>query len=201
MSPSLAALVPIKSFADGKSRLEPALADHERAALAEKLAASVVQACAPIPVYVACESDDVATWAQAQGAATIRGVAVGLNRVVQHGVAVLAAKGYERVLIAHGDLADPRNLAGLANWDGIVLVPDRRLKGTNVLIIPPDIGFRFSYGPGSFARHLSEAERIDLPLHVIDDPGLALDLDEPDDLDAYVAAQATDVEPPTARER
>lgn len=168
--------------------------------MAEKLATAVVAACRPLPVFVACEDDGVADWATAQGASVIRSEAVGLNRVVRHGVAELAGRGFERVLVTHADLADPRNLTALAAWDGVVLVPDRRLDGTNVVIVPTSSGFRFSYGPASFARHLSEAERLPVALHIIEDPGLALDLDEPADLEAYSAAIRTGA-PSTPRER
>lgn len=193
VSSSIAALVPVKHFATGKSRLDGALDDDARAALAERLARGVVKAAAPIPVFVACEDDRVAAWAETQGAAVLRSEEVGLNRVIRHGVAKLAALGFERVLVAHADLADPRNLPALARWDGVVLVPDRSLDGTNVVIVPTNAGFRFSYGVGSFARHLSEAERVAAPLHVIEDAGLALDLDEPADLAAYDASMASGI--------
>ncbi len=201
MAPPLAALIPVKAFSDGKSRLETALDARERAALAEKLATAVVSSCAPIPVYVACEDAGVAAWAEALGAKTITSEASGLNRVVRHGVAFLTAAGYERVMVVHSDLADPRNLSLLGGWDGVVLVPDLQLDGTNVLIVETRGSFRFSYGPGSFARHLSEAERLDSPLHIIDDPGLALDLDDPEDLELYSALVASTAEPATPRER
>ncbi len=40
---------------------------------------------------------------------------------------------------------------------GVTLVPDRRDDGTNVVCVPTRAGFRFPYGPGSFARHRAEA--------------------------------------------
>lgn len=197
---TIAALVPVKSFDIGKTRLAAALAPLERAVLAEQLASGVVKALAPLPVFVACEDAAVAAWAEGLGAHTCLSDLRGLNRVVRHGVNEVRERGFDRVLVAHGDLADPRGLPDLAAWPGVVLVPDRRLEGTNVLIVPTRSGFRFSYGPGSFARHLSEAERLGGEMHVIDDPGLALDLDDPDDLDAYHAAM-TSGERPSPRER
>ena len=53
---------------------------------------------------------------------------------------------------------------------------------------PADSGFRFSYGPGSFERHVAEARRLGLPIRVVDDPTLAIDIDEPADL-RFVEAQ------------
>ena len=65
---------------------------------------------------------------------------------------------------------------------GITLVPDRYGNGTNVIAVPAGAGFRFSYGPGSFARHRAEAERLGLPLRILDRPDLAWDIDEPGDV-------------------
>ena len=169
VSGDVAALIPVKPFATGKSRLDPALDPNERAALAEKLATAVIHALDPIPTFVACEDDSIAAWASSHGSTPLQSSESGLNRVVRNGVAALAKQGYARVMVVHADVADPRNLPRLVEWDGVVLVPDREFGGTNVLIVPAAAGFHFSYGPGSFARHLSEAERTGLPTHIIED--------------------------------
>jgi 2-phospho-L-lactate/phosphoenolpyruvate guanylyltransferase len=104
-------------------------------------------------------------------------------------VAQLAAAGVRRVVVAHGDLPYAEGLARIAPGEGIVLVPDRRHDGTNVAVVPSEIGFRFSYGPGSFDRHLEEARRLGAAVEVLDDPLLAFDVDWPDDLDALVNAK------------
>lgn len=191
---ALAALIPVKAFAAGKSRLRSALDDDAREDLSERLARAVVESCRELHAHVVCDDDGVAAWAAAAGASVIHVDGPGLNRAVRHGVAELAAAGFQRVLIAHADIADPTGLAALAALDGIVLVPDLDLAGTNVLVTPTDFGFSFSYGENSFARHLSEAERSGLPIHVVADAGLGLDLDDPDDLAAYRQGHApTDV--------
>ena len=64
----------------------------------------------------------------------------------------------------------------------MTLVPDRREDGTNVACVPARTGFRFAYGPGSFARHQAEAARLRLPLRVVREPRLAWDVDVPADL-------------------
>jgi 2-phospho-L-lactate guanylyltransferase len=69
----------------------------------------------------------------------------------------------------------------------VTLVPDRRFDGTNVLALPTESGFRFSYGAGSFGRHRAEAARLDLPARIVADPHLAWDVDLPADL-AYPGA-------------
>lgn len=109
----------------------------------------------------------------------------GLSRVVRFGVETVGRQGYERALVAHADIADPAGLQAVADLDGVVLVPDTAKFGTNVVVVPSGLGFTFSYGPNSFARHLSEAERLGLPVHVVIDEGLGLDIDSPGDLELH----------------
>ena len=180
-----AVLIPVKSFATAKARLGEALDPSERAELAQTLATAVVAAAAPHRVYVATDDPEVEQWATALGATAVDCPTPGLDAAVRHGVAIIAAAGHDRVLIAHGDLSDPTALAGLLDLDGTVLVPDDRLDGTNVVVVSTKGRFVFSYGPGSFARHLSEAERMGGPIHIVRDAGLALDLDDPADLDEH----------------
>jgi 2-phospho-L-lactate guanylyltransferase len=117
-----------------------------------------------------------------QGATPLRQERPGLNAAVTDAVAVLAAAGVDRVIVAHGDLPFATDLAALAGGDGVTVVPDRHDDGSNVLVVPTGVGFRFAYGPGSFARHLLEAERLKLVARVVRDPGLGWDVDRPDDL-------------------
>jgi 2-phospho-L-lactate guanylyltransferase len=48
--------------------------------------------------------------------------------------------------------------------------------------LPTATSFSFSYGPGSFSRHLAEAEATGLPVRVERVPSLAWDVDVPGDL-------------------
>ena len=129
------------------------LAPAERAALAREMAEQVIRACAPLPAVVVCDDEEVAEWAGTLGARPLTEPGLGLNGAVSAAVSQLAAEGYERLVVAHADLPLATRLAWLAGLDGIVLVPDRHEDGTNVISLPAACGFRFSYGPGSFARH------------------------------------------------
>jgi 2-phospho-L-lactate guanylyltransferase len=180
---SHAVLVPVKRFTEAKVRLAPALGPAERAALAREMAAAVLRAARPLPVAVVCDDREVAEWARAQGALVLWGPGRGLNGAVESGVEQLAGAGVARVVVAHGDLPRAAGLATIAGGDGVVLVPDRRRDGTNVTVVPAAAGFRFSYGTGSFERHLEEARRLGLRTEVRDDPLLAFDVDWPADLD------------------
>ncbi len=178
----LAVLVPVKAFASAKTRLTPALGDEDRRALVRRMAEQVLKAAAPLRVAVVCDDPEVAAWARARDALVLWEPGRGLNGAVQSGVEQLAHMGVRRVVVAHADLPLARDLAGLAGFDGVTLVPDRRDDGTNVIELPTDAGFRFSYGPGSFTRHRAECDRLGLVVRVVRTPFLSYDVDWPSDL-------------------
>jgi 2-phospho-L-lactate guanylyltransferase len=190
---SVAALIPIKAFRDAKGRLAPVLNDEQRAALARYTAEQVLGAASTLHPHVVCDDDEVADWALSRGAAVLREPHRGLNQAVDLAITRLTAAGFERVVVVHGDLPLPHSLSdvvALANPRGVTLVPDRRLDGTNVLAFPLRSGMRAAYGAGSFQRHLSAAMALGVPVSVIRDPYLAIDLDEPADLEHPLIAAA-----------
>jgi 2-phospho-L-lactate guanylyltransferase len=178
----VAVLVPVKAFADAKLRLAPALPAAERSHLAQTMATHVLEAARPIPVAVVCDDAAVADWAREHGALVVWEPGRGLNGAVEAGVERLAAAGAARVIVAHADLPFAGPLGWAGRFPGVTLVPDRRDDGTNVACVPTDVGFTFSYGPGSFQRHGAEARRLGLGLRVVREPHLGHDVDVPADL-------------------
>lgn len=178
-----AVLVPVKAFGEAKVRLAPALPPAERAILARRMGEQVLAAARPLPVAVVCDDAEVAAWARAQGALVIPEPGLGLNGAVTAGVAHLARAGVSRVIVAHADLPLAVDLPDLGHANRVTLVPDRRLDGTNVVCVPTDVGFAFSYGPGSCLRHWLEATRLGLAVEVVREPRLAWDVDIPSDLE------------------
>lgn len=183
MALSAAVLVPVKAFHRAKVRLAPALPALERAALARTMAEGVLRAAGGLPTAVVCDDDEVAAWAASRGAEVVLAPNRGLNNAVAAGVAHLAAQGVAHVIVAHSDLPLADDLTWVAYFGGVTIVPDRHDRGTNVLGVPADAGFRFSYGPGSFERHQAEARRLALPLRIARRPDLTWDVDVPADLD------------------
>jgi 2-phospho-L-lactate/phosphoenolpyruvate guanylyltransferase len=179
-----AVLVPVKAFRHAKVRLAPALSVSARAALAQQMATRVVASAAGLPVAVVCDDPEVAAWARRLGALVIWEPGRGLNGAVQDGVDRLGAAGAGLVIVAAGDLPFASDLRWVAEFPGVTIIPDRRRDGTNVIAVPTDAGFAFSYGPGSFARHLDEAKRVQRPIRVVTSSALAWDVDVPDDLAA-----------------
>ncbi|MEJ7766030.1 MAG: 2-phospho-L-lactate guanylyltransferase [Acidimicrobiales bacterium] len=185
MDADAAVLVPVKAFGEAKRRLSPALSGDERAQLSRRLAAGVLAAAAPLPVAVVCDDREVAGWARGLGALVIWEPGRGLNGAVAAGVAHLVGAGVARVVVAHGDLARPAVLPSVLDGhpeNGVTLVPDARDDGTNVVVVPAASAFDFSYGPGSFRRHLDTAERLGLVVRLLRGTPLSLDVDVPSDL-------------------
>lgn len=181
-STDAAVLVPVKSFRAAKARLAPTLDPAARAALARWMASRVIEAVRPLPTFVACDDEQVADWADRLGASVLWGPGLGLNGAVDEGVATIAGKGFEHVVISHGDLPLPAALGDTVRPGTIVLVPDRRRDGTNVVSRPCTAVLPASYGGGSFARHLELALVDGSPVTVRIDTELSLDLDNVADL-------------------
>lgn len=184
-----AVLVPVKAFGEAKQRLRDALDPPARHALAMAMAATVLQAAGELRTAVVCDDDEVRAWAESQGAEPIWTPGLGLNGAVEAGVAHLARRGVERVVVAHADLPLAVDLSWLADGDGVTLVPDRHRDGTNVACVPAAVGFAFAYGAGSFKAHRAEAVRLGLTVRLVPDLRLGWDVDVPGDLTAPAALQ------------
>jgi 2-phospho-L-lactate guanylyltransferase len=178
----VAVLLPVKDFGRAKARLSHDVEPADRATLARWMATRVVAAAQGCPVFVVCDSAVVAEWAESVGATVLWQPGVGLNAAVTAGVAAIAERGVDQVVVAHSDLPLARDLGAIASPDVVTLVPDTRDDGTNVLSVPTGVGFEFSYGAGSFHAHAAEARRHGLHVEVLRSSVLALDVDTLDDL-------------------
>lgn len=180
-------VVPIKGFRLAKERLAPRLGVDEREALAMAMAARVISAASPLPVFVASDNHEVAEWATENGARSLTLGATGLNPAVGEAVCAVGSLGFTHAVIAHSDLPLARSFDHLAPVAGaereVVLVPDRHRDGTNVLVTPTRMPPVFSYGSRSFHRHVFAAARAGHSVRVVVDHDLGWDIDYPEDLD------------------
>jgi 2-phospho-L-lactate guanylyltransferase len=177
-----AVLIPVKAFHAAKARLSPTVSAGDRATLARWMAGQVIDAVRPLPTFVACDDDAVAKWAESLGAIVLWGPGLGLNGAVDAGVETIAGKGFDDVIISHGDLPIPRSLPELARPGAVVIVPDRRRDGTNVIVRPCSITLAAAYGRASFRHHLAAAIASGRQVTVRHDTELSLDLDTVADL-------------------
>jgi 2-phospho-L-lactate guanylyltransferase len=177
-------VVPIRTFALANTRLSGALPDDARALLARRLADTVVRAAGDAPVVIVTSAPEVEEWAR-RNALELAPDPGSLDAAAAAGIGALAGRGALRAVVAHGDLPFATTFHHVtrdADQPVAVLVPDHRDDGTPVLSIPVRAPFTWSYGPGSFRRHLAAARAAGLAVRVVRDPELAFDVDTVDDL-------------------
>jgi 2-phospho-L-lactate guanylyltransferase len=183
-------IVPHRGLAAAKTRLAPVLDPGERIELARTLLTSVLavvrQAVDDVVVITpATELEPIVTDA---GARLVVQRGMGLNQGLDQARSEALTDSIQTLAVLHGDLPnlapdDVRALLqALVGDRAVAIAPDRAGIGSNGLALrPPDvIGFRF--GPGSFAAHRAQAEDAGLAPIIVRRPGLAFDLDTPEDL-------------------
>ncbi|WP_375194576.1 2-phospho-L-lactate guanylyltransferase [Sphingobium sp.] len=184
-------VIPVKAAAACKTRLSRVIDEPGRrnlvADMLERTFAAACQAAGPDRVLLLGPSrhglaDDVAL---------LDDPGRGLNAALTSARDAALAAGMERLLFLSADLPlikadDVTAMLDMAPGH-VAVAPDRAQQGTNALSLPLPQGedFQFRYGEGSFAAHRREAERIALPFTTILRPGLAFDIDQPDDLEGW----------------
>jgi 2-phospho-L-lactate guanylyltransferase len=187
-------VTPIKAPEACKTRLVPALNDAAR----RELVGSMLRHVVGVAREAAGPGDQVLLLGPSRHGLPadlprLEDPGGGLNAALATAAAAAEAAGVERLVIVAADLpratcGDVAALLGAASGEAAI-APDRGGTGTNALSLPLPAaqGFRFAYGPGSFAKHQAEAARLGVPLAVIRSETLALDIDEPQDLGALAA--------------
>lgn len=194
----LLVVVPVRSLAGGKTRLAGVLSPAEREALVGRMLAHVLATVAASGVAAGAlvVSPDPAAReaARTAGAAVLAQApaAPGLNAAIALGKQRALARGVASVLVLFADLPllrpeDLRRLA--ANPVPVVLAPDRHGTGTNALLLRLHAGgaaFAPRFGEGSALAHRAEAAARGLPVATVATPGIAFDLDTPEDWWAFL---------------
>jgi 2-phospho-L-lactate guanylyltransferase len=185
---SIWAVIPVKASPESKSRLAGVLDAAEREALVDAMLARVIAAALGARNVARVALLGSARVAPPAGVAMLAEPGGGLNAAVAHALDAIAGRGASRIVFIHGDLplvtARDLELLAAAPAGEIAIAPDRHGAGTNAISLPlPSArGFSFAFGPDSFARHVAEAGRLGLTVEEVHSPGLARDIDEPDDL-------------------
>jgi 2-phospho-L-lactate guanylyltransferase len=194
----IAAAVPVKDLVNAKQRLMRVLSPAERRDLARAMLADVLRALGGARldrVWVVTREPEVVALARSFGAEPL---AERENR--GHTAAVATAQaaavraGADAFLTIPGDVpcvtADEiRVLVGtLGPAPAVVLVPSRSRLGTNGALLAPPTAMRLRFGEPSFDSHLAAARALRLEPKIVSLSGLGLDVDDPDDLAALLAA-------------
>jgi 2-phospho-L-lactate guanylyltransferase len=188
------ALIPIKGFERGKSRLSEVLSPEEREGLARELFEHVVRVLREAPdvddIAVVSDSPNAREHAERLGLLALSDPPgePGLARVVDDALRELAIRGATRTIVCMSDLPDltSDDIIGVARAlteSEVVLVPDRLGQGTNVIALTPPTVLPSCLGhEDSLPRHLARARELGLTVNVRLSSGIAFDLDSPVDL-------------------
>jgi 2-phospho-L-lactate/phosphoenolpyruvate guanylyltransferase len=186
-------VVLIKDFDSAKERLRPALGSKSRRALARRNANLAVNAAAAGDhVLAVTGSEEVAEMAAAWGASTLlEPREEGQNPAAERGIARARAAGAEAVLLLSSDLPlvtaeAVRQLlqaAGRLKAPVVVAVPAIGRGGTNALYLRPVDAIGMHFGDESLAKFHEDAEARGVKFVVHRSEAIALDLDEPSDLE------------------
>jgi 2-phospho-L-lactate/phosphoenolpyruvate guanylyltransferase len=189
----ICAVVPIKAFSSSKSRLGPKLDQDQRAALSRASTIRVLSAftaCGLVDHRIAVvEDEDTAALARNHRfEVLLRPDLWGQSAAVNAGFEAGMERGAITLLTISADvpLTRPRDIEDLLKPAGPVLlmVTNREGEGTNALRLSPAQPIRLHFGPGSLELHRREAAAMKLPVKIVDNPRLRIDVDNPDDLDA-----------------
>jgi 2-phospho-L-lactate guanylyltransferase len=190
-------VIPVKSLANAKQRLAPALEPEERAALATAMLKDVFEAVASWarrPQVAVVTGDAEARWLARQCGFEVLDDTeeAGESAAVERATRTLAAQGAERTLVIPGDIPlitveELEAIAAAAPPAGAVLVPSRDGRGTNAVLRAPAALFPLRFGNDSFLPHRAAAQATGFPVTTLALPGIALDVDTPQDLAALAA--------------
>ncbi|MBM2805288.1 MAG: 2-phospho-L-lactate guanylyltransferase [Deltaproteobacteria bacterium] len=203
---NVVALMPVKGFRNAKQRLSPLLGSAARELLAETMFRDILRqvrlARGLAATFVVTGDDKVASIAAAAGAAVIRESGEnGETRAVDFARLELKQAGCEAVLILPGDMPLVRatdieqilaQVPFRATAPFALLVPSHDRLGTNALLLaPPDvIPLRFGYD--SFTFHSAQVIARGLPQRYFENAHIALDIDEPEDLERFLSYDLAD---------
>jgi 2-phospho-L-lactate guanylyltransferase len=189
-------VLPAKALAGAKQRLSPALDPAQRrgfalAMLTDSLTA-LTSARGLAGVLVLTADPEVQALATRMRARILtEGAEDGHSAAVMAAARWLVAQGAEGMLAVPGDipLLQPQEIEAALAAHGaapaFTIAPAHDRRGSNLVICsPPDV-LPLRYGNDSFLPHLEAARQAGITPRILELPGVALDVDGPEDLAAF----------------
>jgi len=192
---TLAIVVPVKSPRRAKHRLDPILAESDRARLARVMARDVFRAVSTLQAYgrfVISDDPEILEEGRRFGLEPlIDELGHGQSAAVRQGFAVAWERGFNAALTIPGDVpaVTAEELGELCRYRPeieVLLAPDRERLGTNGLRLVPPHAIALRFGEDSFSLHQAEARRANRSIAIKEVEGLRYDLDRPEDVVAFV---------------
>lgn len=183
----------MRGLCSGKQRLAGTLTPMERESLNRALLDGVLKAVgAALGGWQQCivQSADphvVAEAGRRGGIGLLDRPGAGLNEALDQARGEARRRGADQLLVLSADLPAitpqaVRHLVSGASESSIVIVADKTGTGTNGLLLPSVIDFRFEFGSGSLDRHWRQCRRQDRAARIWHAWPLQFDLDTEDDL-------------------
>ena len=192
------AVVPVKELVRAKERLVPVLSPDRRQALMMAMLEDVLTALAATPdlggLAVVTLDIEARRLATRYGARIIEiGARDGHTGAVTAAARLLAAEGCPGMLTVPGDipLVTPAEitqlLAAHRAAPAFTIAPSGDEQGSNAIVCSPPDAVPLRFGENSFLPHLRAAEVMGIQPTVLRLPGIALDIDTPEDLAAFAS--------------
>jgi 2-phospho-L-lactate/phosphoenolpyruvate guanylyltransferase len=190
------AVVPVKQRDRAKERLAPLLRPEIRRALAsvmlEDVLAALASAAGLTGLLVVTVDPTARRLAQRYRARLVEdGARDGHTGAVTAATRLLAAEGRAGMLTVPGDIplvtADEisRVVAAHCPAPAFTIVPSHDEGGSNAILCSPPDAVPLRFGVDSYFPHLRAAEARGIRPTVLRLPGIALDIDNPEDLAAF----------------
>ncbi len=191
------AVLPIKATGEAKQRLAAALPAELRTRLALAMAEDVLAALAAAPglagLVVVTVDEVAAALARRHGARVIAdGAREGQTGAVRAAAALLGREARGAMLAIPGDVplitADEIRtfLAAHERDEDFVIAPAHDGRGSNAILCAPPGRVPLAFGNDSFLPHLEAARRAGIEPRVVRLAGIGLDIDNPQDLVAFL---------------
>jgi 2-phospho-L-lactate guanylyltransferase len=175
-------LIPVKNLSAAKQRLAGVLDQPARTELAQTMLRDVVTALAAWPRRPAC--------------ALVTGDPFALELARQHDIEMATRlcveRGIDSTLVIPADIpliqaTELEQIYAVAPDEGSVLAPAADGRGTNAAFRRPANLFPLRFGNDSFKPHLAAAQATGRPWQVLQLPRIAVDVDNPEDLQQLLA--------------
>ena len=188
--------VPVKDLVNAKQRLVPLLAAEERRALAAAMLEDVLAALASSridQVWVVTRDEAVSAIVRRSDARLVteaenRGhtaaVAAAQERAVAEGARVFATIPGDVPCVTAAEV--DALVAAAEGMPAVAFAASRSGLGTNGVALAPPDALPLRFGEPSFDNHVAAARARGLTPRLLALPGLALDVDDPDDLAALL---------------
>src|SRR5215469_7070169 len=195
------AVVPVKERGLAKERLAPVLGPQMRKALALAMLEDVLAALTATPgiagILVVTVDPEASHLAARYGARLVEtGARKGHTGSVAAAARLLAAEGRAGMLALPGDipLVTPAELAELLAAHppapSFTIAPSHDERGSNAIACAPPNAVPLRFGENSFYPHLRAAEAHGIKPNVLHLPGIALDIDNSEDVVSFMRIDA-----------